>query len=553
VGEYLGVAHFKAMGRLIVACEDQTLEVGATSARTIEAISWEVQNSLGIAKEEYDFHDVYGAVTAPEDLARAMQMAGTNDCVLKVVYHTVFARLRGLMKEVEFLKSKVGLQDLAIQESEGRSAKALEDSAAHLTEMINHVDIKFNEQNQTVARLCKDSSSMQMEVQSMGMTLRELDIKELKELMENAKVAQLQVTDALNRVTQLERSWEVEKEMMMNDLEDQKKDLANVQRSIAGKIDVCIEADADLSREMRLVSEKCALNADDVTLIQEEMKKVVYKCQLAMEQSLESKTLLSGVREDSAKVLGDSNMLKERVHCLEGVAADKWPDFAPGVVFCRRFHQEAKGGDVQLNADHCVATGRGFSALQGVVIGNDEGLVMGNGPCRRTGKPGKFVSYFEVEITEVYANAEGCGGLYLGASVQSAEQVLEHPRKEFDGWLIGGKRAAFVQIRGAHGKQFSAIRPSSKAAEIIPLEAAWNAEVLRAGDRVGVLMTLKREGGMVMRVVVNGTITSTEVFSDAPPEDQCQFLTPVVRIAGTAKSVRICPGLDPPKYAMENF
>eukprot|EP00746_Dinoflagellata_sp_MGD_P073539 gnl/MRDRNA2_/MRDRNA2_29827_c0_seq1.p1 gnl/MRDRNA2_/MRDRNA2_29827_c0~~gnl/MRDRNA2_/MRDRNA2_29827_c0_seq1.p1 ORF type:complete len:542 (-),score=131.39 gnl/MRDRNA2_/MRDRNA2_29827_c0_seq1:123-1748(-) len=541
------------MGRLLVTCEDHTLEIGATSARTIEAISWEVQNSLGIAKDEYHFHDIYGPVTEPEDLARALQMAGTNDCVLKVVYHAVFARLRGLMREVETLKSKVGLQDQAIQDSEARAAKALEDTTHHLSEMIGQIDIKFNEQTQTVARLCKDSSSMQMEMQSINMTLRELDIKELKELMESAKVAQLQVQDALNRVTQLERSWEVEKEMMMNDIEDQKKDLANVQKSIAGKIDVCIEADADLSREMRLVSEKCALNADDVTLIQEEMKKVVYKCQLAMEQSLESKTLLSGVREDSAKVLADSNMLKERVHCLEGVAADKWPDFAPGVVFCRRFHQEAKGGDVQLNGDHCVATGRGFSSLQGVVIGNDEGLVMGNGPCRRTGKPGKFVSYFEIEITEVYANAEGCGGLYLGASVQSAEQVLEHPRKEFDGWLIGGKRSAFVQIRGAHGKLFSNIRPASKASEIIPMEAAWNSEVLRVGDRVGALMMLKREGGMVMRIVVNGTVTSTEVFSDAPPEDQCQFFTPVVRIAGTAKSVRICPGLDPPKYAMEDF
>merc|ERR1711904_746469 len=170
--------------------------------------------------------------------------------------------------------------------------------------------------------------SMQMEVQSIGMALKEFDIKDLKEVMENAKVAQNQVQDALNRVTQLEKSWEIEKEMMMNDLEDQKKDLASVQRSIAGKIDVCIEADADLHREMRVVSEKCGLNADDVTLIQEEMKKVVYKCQLAMEQSLESKTLLSGVREDSAKVLMDSNQLKERVHCLEGITAEKFPEFA---------------------------------------------------------------------------------------------------------------------------------------------------------------------------------------------------------------------------------
>lgn len=545
----------KAMSKLIVSCEGQQVEM-RDGISTIEAISWELENRLGIPKEEYNFHDQYGAVTEPEDLQRAIKMSAAGPCVLTVVYHAVFKRMRALMKEVDLLKIKVESQDQAVKDSETRSAEALERNVAEMNRQIHDVTNQCHQQSEVCARLSKDNASMQMEVQSIGMTLRELDIKELKELMENAKVAQNQVQDALNRVTQLERSWEIEKEMMMNDLEDQKKDLASVQRSIAGKIDVCIEADADLSREMRLVSEKCALNADDVTLIQEEMKKVVYKCQLAMEQSLESKTLLSGVREDSAKVLADSNILKERVHCLEGVAVERWPDFAPGVVFCRRFHSELKGDDVQLNADHTVATGRGFSALQGVVIGNDEGLVVGNGPCRRTGKPGKFFSYFEVEITEVYGNAEGSGGFYIGASVQSAEQILEHPRKEFDGWLMGGKKnGGMVHIRGAHGKLFSVIRPGQKAGEVIPMNMSggWNSEALRVGDRVGLAMMLKRDGGMIMRIVVNSVTQTTEAFTDCPPEDQCQFFTPIVRIAGTAKSVKMCPGMDPPKAIMQDL
>jgi len=542
------------MGRLLVRHEDQTLEIPqSTQVRTIESLNWEVDNRLGIPKDEYDFHDIHGPIHEPADLARAMQMAGPNDCILEVVYKAVFAKMRYLQQELQFLKNKVNVNEGEIRESEGRSAKRLEEAKGQISDSLGHLDQRMNNNDNVVGGLCKDRSSMQMELQSINMTLRELDMKELKELMETAKASQSQIADALNRVTQLERSWEVEKEMMMNDLEDLKKDLLTVQKSIAGKIDVCIEADADLAREMRMVSEKCGLNADDVTLIQEEMKKIVYKCQLAMEQSLESKTLLAGVREDGAKVLTDSNMLKERVHCLEGLAEQKFPDFAPGVVFCRRWHSLAKGDDVQLSPDNASATGRGFSALQGVVVGNDEGFVIGDGPCRRTGKPGSFVSYFEIEITEVYANAEGCGGLYVGASCQSAAQVLEHPRKEYDAWLVGGKRQALVQIRSGAGKLFSVIRPGSQAPEIKTLDAQWNSEPLRVGDRVGVVMMLKRDGGFLMRVVVNGTVTSTELFGDAPPEDQCPFLYPIVRISGTAKSVRICPGMDPPKYAIEGL
>lgn len=542
--------------RLIVTVDNQTLEIPPSdSNRTIASISDALYDRLGIPKHEYDFHDVYGPVTQPEDLARAIQMAGNAhvDCLLTVVFNPVYAQMRALQHELEAIKGKMGREELEIRESEARSTKRLEEYKAQLTDYIGQVDQRNSVNEQTVMTLCKDRSSMQTEMQSIGMTLRELDIKELKELMESAKVSGAQVSDALNRVTVLERSWEVEKEMMMTDLEDIKKDLMQIQRNVAGKIDICIEADADLSREMRLVTEKCALNADDVTLMQEELKKVVYKCQLAMENSLESKTLLSGVREDSSKVLADSNQLKERVHCLEGVAADKWPDFAPGIVFCRRWHGNAKGGDVQLNTDNSVATGRGFSALQGVVLGNDEGLVVGNGPSRRTGKPGSFVSYFEIELTEVYANAEGCGGLYLGATCQSAEQILEHPRKEYDSWMVGGKRQAIITCRGPSGKLFSLIHPGAKASEIQALDAQWNSEVLRVGDRVGLVMQIKRDGGMVMRVIVNGTVIATEVIQDAPPENQCPFLTPLVRIAGTAKSVRFLPGMDPPHYALEGL
>jgi len=163
------------------------------------------------------------------------------------------------------------------------------------------------------------------------------------------------------------------------------------------------------------------------------------------------------------------------------------------------------------------------------------------------------MSYFEVEITEVYNNPECCGGLYLGASCQSAEQILEHPRNEYDGWLVGGKKQAILSIRGAEGDLSSIIQPAAKASEMRSLDGQWDAEVLKVGDRVGLAMVIKRQGGMVMRVIVNKTVVSTEVFQDAPPENQVPYLTPIIRIAGTVKSVKLCSGMDPPKFAMEGL
>jgi hypothetical protein len=547
----------------MVSCEDQTLEIAPTNSNwTVERLYVEVESRLGIPKEEYCLHDIYGPVTGTDDLARAMQMAGHSDCILQVVYHPVFAKLQSLQKQVESLQTKSRLQEVEIQEVKQsppawfaqRQEEVKEGLKEQLKKMINDInrmiDVKVNQTDQTVSGLCRDRSSMQMEVQTLSTFLKGLDIAELQDLMANAKAGQARVTEALSRVVDLERSWSVEKDMMNNDIEDVKKDLQIVQTKMVGKIQVCIEAGADLTKETRLVSEKATLVERDVDLLQEELKKVAT-------QSLGLRTLISGAREDSAKILTDSNDLKERVHCLEGaVPGASRPNSATGVVFCRRFHPAAKGADVQFNTERSVATGRGFSALRGVVVGNNEGLVIGDGPCRRTANLSsisKYVSYFEVELTEAYANTEGCGGLYVGASCQSAEQVLEHPLHEYDGWLVGGKRQALLHIRRPTGNSFSSILPAAEACEVRSLDSEWNSEEVKVGDRVGVLMMIKRQGGIVMRIIVNRTVAATQIFQDAPPEHECPYLTPLVRIAGTAKSVKICPGMDPPKFAMEGL
>ena len=46
------------------------------------------------------------------------------------------------------------------------------------------------------------------------------------------------------------------------------------------------------------------------------------------------------------------------------------------------------------------------------------------------------------QVDEISAAPAGSGGFYVGMSLQSGEEISRHPRKEFDGWLVGGNRKA---------------------------------------------------------------------------------------------------------------
>merc|ERR1712086_1188245 len=147
---------------------------------------------------------------------------------------------------------------------------------------------------------------------------------------------------------------------------------------------------------------------------------------------------------DNEHLRSECGQVRTRVHVIEGQATEQWEGFAPGVLYFRRFHFAAKGVDVQMSRDLLTATGRGFLAATGVVIGTDEGMCVGDGPCRRFGTPGSFASYFELEIDEICAAPAGAGGLYVGVSLQNGEEIEAHPRKEFDGWLVGGAGKALI-------------------------------------------------------------------------------------------------------------
>jgi len=301
----------------------------------------------------------------------------------------------------------------------------------------------------------------------------------------------------------------------------------------------------------------------------------------ALEESEELRTLLGTVREDNEHLRSECGQVRTRVHCIEGTAAEQWEGFAPGVLYFRRFHSIGKGVDVQLSSDLSVATGRGFLAATGVVIGTDEGLCVGDGPCRRFGTPGAWSSYFEIEIDEICAAPAGSGGLYVGVSLQNGEEIADHPRKEFDGWLVGGSGKALI-CRAAYDKgdelpplsalqpaafgsdiESSAAQKSSEAikmlraalppkpkGEVREIDGQWSSDQLRPPDKVGVLFKCHRDGGARLRVLVNGNTVCSHEFIEAPPAEAMGFLTPVIRLAGTGKAVKLLPGLSPPARAL---
>jgi hypothetical protein len=314
---------------------------------------------------------------------------------------------------------------------------------------------------------------------------------------------------------------------------------------------------------------------------------LVLKTAGALEESEELRTLLGTVREDNEHLRSECGQVRTRVHCIEGAATDQWQGFAPGVLYFRRFDAFAKGGDVYLSKDHSIATTHGFFAITGQIINNIEGLCVGDGPCRRFGTPGSFASYFEIEIDAIQKAPEGAGGLYVGFSLQNNDEIKEHPKMEFDGWLIGGSGKAVITRAGPYQrgdgddglKPLTSIQPAAfgsdisqdsakKASEALQMlrvamkpgpkgtfgefTANWNSENLRICDRVGVLFKCHRNGGARMRVLVNGEVQCTHEFSvdAAPPAEAVGFLTPVLRLAGTGKAAKLIPGVSPPGRAL---
>merc|ERR1712232_785953 len=160
-----------------------------------------------------------------------------------------------------------------------------------------------------------------------------------------------------------------------------------------------------------------------------------------------------------------------------------------------------------------------------------------------------------------------------------------HPQHEFDGWMLGGPSKAIVYRRGVEGLPvedppalpgtwqpnkcvvplpeskdgieflLATLPPRRKAdAREVPLgKNGFQAGDLKLGDIIGCLFRCNRDGGAIMRVTVNGDIVATHTFLDAPPAEAVCFFTPVIRVAGITKNVKLFYDRHPPAHVITDF
>eukprot|EP00933_Yihiella_yeosuensis_P048979 TRINITY_DN4549_c0_g1_i1.p1 TRINITY_DN4549_c0_g1~~TRINITY_DN4549_c0_g1_i1.p1 ORF type:complete len:579 (-),score=139.96 TRINITY_DN4549_c0_g1_i1:115-1851(-) len=543
--------------------------------KTLELIEQEALDKLNLHIGSYDFYDQFGRIEVGEDLQRAMSMAGTGECEIEVREHKHYIRIRQQNERHDALVKKVENLEAMMQAMDDTTDTKIRVCRTELTSLISKVEHKMlDEVIPGIEGLVADKNAMQKDIRGVVEKLNAFNLEELTDLGKAAKEMRDEVRAATRRVNELDTTFaNYMAELRDNDSKNS-QDIKDLQKYIMGKLDIAIEADADIRRDQQLLNERMHMVADDLRLVTEDHQRLASQCGGALEDNEELRMLLGQVREDNEHVRAENWQVSTRVHCLEGTATERWEGFAPGVLYFRGFSRTAKGPDIQFNSDLTVATGRGFLSATGVVIGTDEGLVVGDGPTRHYGTPGCFSSYFEIEIEEISMAPSGAGGLFVGMSLQSAQEIANHPKKEFDGWLIGGNSKALIcrassyaeddtedRIPDTFGVDASetarktamkavymlrqAMPPKTKG-EVREVESVWRAQDLRMKDRVGVLFRCGREGGARLRITINGDIIATHNFIEAPPAEAVGFLTPVIRLAGNGKAVRLKPGVQPP-------
>merc|ERR1712039_749052 len=75
--------------------------------------------------------------------------------------------------------------------------------------------------------------------------------------------------------------------------------------------------------------------------------------------------------------------------------------------------------------------------------------------------------------------------------------------------------------------------------DVREVPGSWDSGSVKLGDRVGVLFRCNYDGGAIMRVTVNDNVMAKHTFLEAPPADAVCFFTPVARLAGIAKALRL--------------
>lgn len=569
---------------LVLAFGEKQHKISAAGAGTdavrffknLEDVSTCARDKLGALPGTYDLYDRYGMIRHQGDLMRALEKAGQGECTIEVREHHHFTRIRGVEAETQVHDHRIAELERRVKENEQKGDDKLEAATEMLKVLIQKVDNRItNEVVPALEGLERHRIELARQTRNIQEKIASLNLAEMREIGEKALALKEDFEAACERMVGLEKDWVSGRSDIEERMKKITQEMAELRRYLSGKLDVCIETDADLRHDEQLLDERLELLKDEVRLLTQDHKRLERQCKGALEESEELRVTLGMVREDNAKNLKEVGQVRTQVHCNIGTDSEKWEQFMQEIQYFRKWHQNAKGCDVQLSQDLQSATGRGFLAATGMVLNNSEGLIVADGPCRRFGTPGQWASYFEVQVNEICAAPESAGGLYVGVSIQSGEEIATHARQEFDGWLVGGMSKALICRRGiadAQGPEKNVLPDTWKQAagpdasdsaeagvqllhaalpprprgEVREVKSMWPSQTLSVGDKVGVLFRCNRDGGARMKISVNGDVVATHEFMEAPPADAVGLLTPVVRLAGTGKSARLLPGLSPP-------
>mmetsp|Transcript_85578 Transcript_85578/g.242652 ORF Transcript_85578/g.242652 Transcript_85578/m.242652 type:complete len:585 (-) Transcript_85578:245-1999(-) len=565
-------------GKLHQVSAAGTGSIPVQMVRNLERCTLEAHQFFGLPPGTYDLYDKFGKIEHPEDLQRALDTAGGGECTIEIREHSQFTQIRDLETENRGQNERMAAIEASIRAAEQRADEKLETSKDELTAYIGRVERKIlDELVPTIGELCRDRDQLQKDVRKAQEKLRQINIRELQEMKQSFDALQEEVKVAVKRVDRIDTMWTMEKARLEEDISRTQSELKELARYVQGKIDICIQSDADLAHDHQLLEERVKLLADDLGLLTGDHKYLNEQCAGNREKEEELRGLLVDVRTSNERLETASGHSKTRLTSLELSAMEQWNGFFPGVLYFRSWHRLAKGADVQLSRDLMVVTGRNNLMATGVMPESDEGLAVADGPCRRFGEPGNWATYYELEMDEVCGAPRGSGGLYAGVAIQNGDEIAAHPHHEFDGWLIGGPVKALICRAGSAGtdepdpdklpatwapgaeatetaaesvrdnvEMLRVALPRRMRGEIRSVDSCWESESLTLGDRVGLLFRCKPEGGARLRVAVNGIVVAQHDFVDAPPADAIGFLTPLVRLSGTGKSVKLLRGMHPP-------
>lgn len=580
---------------LVLAYGNQLHQVSAAGngslavqmVRNLESCSSEAQKHFNLPAGTFELVDRFGKIEYPEDLQRALQTAGSSECTIEVREHLQFIKLRDLEEENTSQNSRMDRIEALIQANKQTADANLEESENDLRKYIELVERKIlDEIIPTVEELCRDRTQMQKDIRKAQEKLRQINVRELHEMKVDFEKLQEEVRANIRRVDRIDTMWTADRARLEADISRGQGDLRDLQQYIQGKMDVLVGADADLAKHHQVLEQRVRLMGDDIKLLTEDQKEVTKHATTSVERVEEIHRWVDDVKSFNERLHVDAGHFRTRFQSLELAAMERWTGFFPGVLYFKHWHRTAKGPDVDHSRDRSVAVGRGNTASTGILAMSDEGLTVADGPCRRFGDKGHWASYFEFELDEMAHAPDGVGGLFAGFSIQSAEEIAAHPHHEFDGWLLGGTVKALICRAGLGGldppdlldytKLPATWAPGADATETAhesvkenvdllrlsfppqpngvyrEVPSSWKSEDLAIGDVVGILFRCKAQGGAKMRVQVNGAIVATHEFTDAPPADAVGFVTPIVRIAGTGKAVRLFPDRWPSPDMLAN-